>query len=563
MSSNSASKSGSCSLDDLENDPVILVSRKSSRGLKTVLEESSPAVITHDESGSIPATDLGNIDDEFEFGMRCEAATQRDSSTCDRCFFSWEKPAGSPDEFDNASVVFEEIDTKSNKGPEANGDAKKGSELPKPQVVNGEATDSKADDTKLVTKKNSKSYAVILHNGRENPASNQTAHLHSVIVQSPLIKKVLRNTFGELHHNYMDDDYRGVRLTFPFDPILLCWDKLQDVAVHDPSKEVREHVKLLLDAVRPTLKLPLEAIQICHRYGAIAYQFLWAVYQPGELMYLPSDGFLFEPDQLARITECRYRDYKGGSRFEISSESIEWSGVGFGLVSVNRVIERFQGTCDISSFDEIPLQFHPDKANIKERLLERGRKYEKLRGFHIKSYSGPILEEQTDREYVSFNFHFLDLFPVAVDANARTHGKINERVVIDDKLKLHLKGQRAGVVKPLIMKNGRSNHISDFGWSRPQPALGCDPEDAVVAYDSKPSNYKNLAEESQGSLKMLHEKKPLHKDIVMPLTEEQQLICLGDVEACLINQKRWGTYLYIYPSNSKNPKALCRRSVPC
>ena len=512
MFSNVVSNSGRS--DDLDNEPVILVSRNSSGGLKTVFEETPPTTTALNEGSSIPPNSDENADDVFEFGMRCEAAIKQDF-VCDRCYVLApprfrETPIASPVEYDDKSVVFEEVNIKQDKNSKASEDAKTDLKLSN-RVGHVEAVDIES-----VEKERTESYAILVLKGVKHPTSDKTAHMHLVTVQSPLIKEVLTGLFVELGCNYMDFDSRSIRLAAPFDPILRCWDKLQDVAEHDVNKEVREHVKLLLDVVKPDLEEPLQAIKICRENHAIAYEFLWAIYKPGELMYVACDETGFEADQLVRITESRYFIHKNRPRFEICAEYVVWSGVEYLLDPITRVIDRFEGTCDISSFLEIPLQFHPDKVNIQKVMLERGRNYENLRSFQFKSYSGRIFAEDAVRESVSFNFRSSKDFGfVKTDANAVVHEKINERVLIHAESMSHLNGRTIDLPRTPLITNGRSNHISSSGWPRPQPAF------------QRGSEYN---------------KTPHHKDLITPLTEDQLLICSPYVDGYLTKQKRWGMY---------------------
>lgn len=48
----------------------------------------------------------------------------------------------------------------------------------------------------------------------------------------------------------------------------------------------------------------------------------------------------------------------------------------------------FKGTVAIHSLDAYPLKYHPNEAEIKQTLLNRGRKWVSLNGVHHRHYKG-------------------------------------------------------------------------------------------------------------------------------------------------------------------------------
>ena len=429
MSSNSLRDDNSgcdqqCGFEDLESDSVILVSRQSSDGEKTTLE----APLSIEKESKLP-TDGENADDVHEFGMRCEVAIMREQPLACDCCFEWthqptidtsqrgsKQPHGDREtpleEFDNVSAVFEETGISKEKDQTARADIKKDLKQPKPQVEHIESTKSKANDTKQATKKRIEKYAILVRKDARHPASDQP--IHSIMIQSPLIKKVLRDIFVDNPYNYLDSDSKAVIQTSPFDSLVIHWDKLQHVAEHDQCIEVSNHVKLLMNTVQPTLEEPLQIIKMISQHRAVSFDFLWTIFKPGVNVYLDFDASSFGLDRLARVTDCRYTE---ATVFEVFSESIVWSTNGFTLSPVSSIIKRYEGTCDIISLVTFPLQFHPEQVNIKENMLERGRCYEKLGGLHFKSYTGEVVHGDIVLENVSPNLVTLNFYIWSYDSD--------------------------------------------------------------------------------------------------------------------------------------------------
>ncbi|KAI9761672.1 MAG: Arginine N-methyltransferase 2 [Chaenotheca gracillima] len=66
------------------------------------------------------------------------------------------------------------------------------------------------------------------------------------------------------------------------------------------------------------------------------------------------------------------------------------------------MIEEFLGTERIIELAAYPLIHHPERVELEERLLERGRRFENLQGYHFKAYYGEALHRGV-RGYVTEN----------------------------------------------------------------------------------------------------------------------------------------------------------------
>jgi hypothetical protein len=72
----------------------------------------------------------------------------------------------------------------------------------------------------------------------------------------------------------------------------------------------------------------------------------------------------------------------------VTGKYIDWDGSRFGTNKCNIKITQYTGTRKINSMSVYPLDFHPEKDDMAQRLLERGAKFEGLAGSHYKHYSG-------------------------------------------------------------------------------------------------------------------------------------------------------------------------------
>lgn len=210
--------------------------------------------------------------------------------------------------------------------------------------------------------------------------------LHSIIVQSPLIRTVLQTILK---------DYPGVLPTeckssieAPFEPLLYNWTEISHAAKNDPRANVRRCLRELLKAVQPEYKKYLQINQEANQLGLITYDSLWAIFKPGNSLYFKEEehecvaslvGAFYQVsafDTVCFVLHCRY---------------IDWDGTRLGTRVMDLKIDEFRGARPIHDLAAMPFDLHPEKLTIQERLVARGKKFENLRGCHFKAYAGPVM----------------------------------------------------------------------------------------------------------------------------------------------------------------------------
>ena len=74
--------------------------------------------------------------------------------------------------------------------------------------------------------------------------------------------------------------------------------------------------------------------------------------------------------------------------YVIKLARVNWNGSYCGLEVHEEVINQYDDDRFITKLQTYPLEFTPDPITIRDMLYERGRKFESLRGFHIKTCTG-------------------------------------------------------------------------------------------------------------------------------------------------------------------------------
>jgi hypothetical protein len=208
--------------------------------------------------------------------------------------------------------------------------------------------------------------------------------IHSIDIQSPLLKRALEYVFG---------DYPGItpglaHLSFvpPFEPFFYRWDRLQKISEDNQNndQETLDHIQLLKKVLQEELQETFDTHNDLISHGVITFDFLWTLFPPGDLIFTIQDG----QDQLEKVECSNYVESPGqGISFLISGYHVNCDGKRFGFEFFNVSLKSFTGTKPITDLKAYPLRFHVSAPKLQERLIQRGRHFEDLRGCHYKRYN--------------------------------------------------------------------------------------------------------------------------------------------------------------------------------
>ncbi|KAL8849320.1 MAG: hypothetical protein Q9221_005671 [Calogaya cf. arnoldii] len=206
--------------------------------------------------------------------------------------------------------------------------------------------------------------------------------MDSVVVQSPLLKKALGKVL---------DDYPGVttsldRLTFkaPFKSLVHRWSNLVSALEEEQDAEVKSHLDLFHSTMTEELQDDLKARDDYISNRVITFHTCWMIFEPGTTVFTVDD----KEDRALRLKNASYISTQCGPAFSLDCEYVDCDGEHFGLGSSRKLIHDFGGTKPITKLTAFPLKYHENLAEVKKELVERGRIFEILSGYHYKHYQG-------------------------------------------------------------------------------------------------------------------------------------------------------------------------------
>lgn len=179
-------------------------------------------------------------------------------------------------------------------------------------------------------------------------------------------------------------------------------------------EDFREYIGVLKNAIKEceekkikkSLKLKVKHLQILIGYldkdydeikrtldpmlanGTITFDLLWALYKPHTLVYKST----YEDESQPRAFKIDYAGkeihYAKGLYYSVEGFCFDYDGEHFGSSYIDAEVFHFQGARKITSLPCYPLKYHQNEAELKTKLVDRGKKFLSLCGMNYRSCDG-------------------------------------------------------------------------------------------------------------------------------------------------------------------------------
>lgn len=368
-------------------------------------------------------------------------------------------------------------------------------------------------------------YALLVRNVKVYNDPRKVLKIHSLVVQSPYLKKLLQNVLK---------DYPGIalnlkrlELTGKFEPIIHRWAKLQEAIAElgdetEEGKETKKHADLFQDLLRKEFEDVIDTSQDMISQGVITYDLLWTAFQPASLVYAKQDG----QETALKLTSTKYGiDRNGNPVFWVQGKYVDWDGTRWGTNKVNIMCPAYTGTKRIASLPAYPLDYHPEKDQLTQRLLERGTKLESLAGSHYKAYNGVGWRRNPFGTYKCYDEN--GRVKRSHISGGRDKHNVQGRIVIDTYSWNRFQPNYAVYVTPLNQKDPTERQYNEDGDED-------DDDDGGYGDDA------DIDDDDEGGMPL--DGHFLDEDDAstrLPLTAEQKIICTSLIRGYSLSNKLW------------------------
>lgn len=231
-------------------------------------------------------------------------------------------------------------------------------------------------------------WALLVRNVKVYNDPQRVLSVHSIVVQSPLLKKLLATVLK---------GYPGVtvglnRLEFSgrMEPLIHRWTELQEAIGKlgeetEDQRTTKHHAELLQEVLVKEFKSMIDVAQDMKSKRVMTYEHLWTLFQPGSTIFTRQDG----QETAMTLIESRYGvDAKSVPCYWLTCKYVDWDGARFGTNKLNLSIAIYSGTRSIGALRVYPIEYHQEATALRERLIARGTKAEELAGPNYRAYQG-------------------------------------------------------------------------------------------------------------------------------------------------------------------------------
>ncbi|ENH69969.1 hypothetical protein FOC1_g10009476 [Fusarium oxysporum f. sp. cubense race 1] len=273
-------------------------------------------------------------------------------------------------------------------------------------------------------------YALIVRREKEHGEIDESVlSLHSITVQSPLLKKILGPVFK--CYKGIKPNLKKLEFHAPFREFFYRWDEFTQADPRNDSADSSEecsHYKLLADIIHAEIKPRIEQASDLLNNGVISFDYVWTLFEPDIEVYTTVEG----RDRLFRLSSSNYSKTPDGTvAYVLCARFIDTDGDTFGYTETTLNILPFENVKPILELEVIPARLCPHLDEVKDRLVQRGRVFESLKGIHHRTYSG-----------------MYSLSSTASGIPKQRH-VTNERIIIDCRTFLWFNCSTSGPLQPL------------------------------------------------------------------------------------------------------------------
>jgi hypothetical protein len=231
-------------------------------------------------------------------------------------------------------------------------------------------------------------WALLVRNIKVYNDPRRMLSIHSIVVQSPYLKKFLVSVLKS--YPGVTIDLSRLEFSGRFEPLIHRWSELEK-AISELGADTEEeyttlsHAQLLHDVLKKEFKSMIDTLQDMRNKGVMTYEHLWTLFQPSITVFTRQNG----QETAMTLVSTRYgQDPNGAPCFALTCKYVDWDGTEFGTHKIKLTISHYAGTRRIRSLNVYPLEYHNNAEAVRARLVARGDKAESLVGVHNRAYQG-------------------------------------------------------------------------------------------------------------------------------------------------------------------------------
>ncbi|KAG9234677.1 P-loop containing nucleoside triphosphate hydrolase protein [Amylocarpus encephaloides] len=215
----------------------------------------------------------------------------------------------------------------------------------------------------------------------------------SITIQDAAMRKVLT----EVLNKYQDLDMELENWTFipPFMPLVHRWDILKNFQSATMEDSLRRAASALLAFLSPIIASSIISLNATKKTGKVSFANVWQIFPPSAFVLTK----FFGVDAICRVLKYKKReaDRHNPRGWVIDMEYVDWNGENSGYTTTTLTIWEYDGFRRVTSLPVFPISFLAEIEETKSAMMERGRKFERLRGYKFMISNGTKILLETEK----------------------------------------------------------------------------------------------------------------------------------------------------------------------
>ena len=285
-------------------------------------------------------------------------------------------------------------------------------------------------------------YAVLARKSEGHGDYGRDLKLHSIVIQSALIRKVLDVTLKG--YPGIATGLENFTVDAPFQCFYHRWTALVD-AYSTSVGETAQHLGLLINLLDGEFRGTQKAVADLLKNNVIEHQHLWTIFEPGHYILTKTHG---QDSVLLLDAVTKYDEtMSGGPRgFLLTGSYIDYDGSMTGLGTTRIKIPEFKGTTPLSELPAIPFLMHPDREAIEKKRVAEGKRFAAFRTGEFQEYAGRAFSDDRENDNITETQVCLISLLLSVKYNVV---QVNGRVMIDPFAYFQFKNHDGLLLRPL------------------------------------------------------------------------------------------------------------------
>ncbi|KAI0541055.1 P-loop containing nucleoside triphosphate hydrolase protein [Xylaria digitata] len=215
-----------------------------------------------------------------------------------------------------------------------------------------------------------------------------------IFIQNSSMGTVLRKVLP-----YLGTHIENYSFEPPYAPLCHGWEALKNFALRTGEPDLKHAAKSLLNYLKSDVRPFIASMEEIRRTGQVRFDDIWQIFCPNMLVSTTFYGV----GVICRIKEYVSKCNDSGRDFwKIRIKYVDWDGEKIGYASGTLIIWEYEGYRRVTRLPVFPVDLE-QLESCKASMIERGRKFERFRGYHLAIANGdgiPLERGSSEQERI-------------------------------------------------------------------------------------------------------------------------------------------------------------------